>query len=72
MKKYEILRVSNFWSTKALREEAEGLVNQKSKEGWDIVSVSFGFTMNLHFTLQSQKMKRHFDVSLSGASRTSL
>ncbi len=45
MKEYKIIRVSDFWSTKVLREKAENLINQKSKEGWEVVTVSFGFTI---------------------------
>jgi hypothetical protein len=44
MKTYQIERVSDFWSTKTLREKTEKLINEKSKEGWDVVSVSFGVT----------------------------
>ncbi len=45
MKEYQIIRVSNFWSTKTLREETQALINQKSAEGWEVVSVSFGVTI---------------------------
>jgi hypothetical protein len=41
MKKYEIVESSN-WSVKKLKEEAEQILNDKSGNGYEIVSVSFG------------------------------
>ncbi len=35
------------WSTENLRKKVELLINQKSKEGYEIVTVSFG--MNLWY-----------------------
>ena len=59
MKEYKILRVSNFWSTKTLREEAQKLINEKSNEGWEVVSVSFGVTiwlvLSFYITLSKTK-----------------
>ena len=42
MKKFEIIRVSDWWSTDSLIEKAENVANQKSQEGYEIVSISFG------------------------------
>jgi len=42
MKIYRIIKLSNGWSTNKLRREVESLVNEKSREGYDIVTVSFG------------------------------
>lgn len=59
MKEYQILRVSNFWSTKTLREDTEKLINEKSAEGWEVVSVSFGVTiwlvLSFYITLSKPK-----------------
>lgn len=45
MKKFEIIRVSDWWSTNSLIEKAENVANQKSREGYGIVSISFGFSV---------------------------
>jgi hypothetical protein len=45
MKKFEIIRVSDWWSTSWLMEKAENIANQKSQEGYEIVSISFGFSV---------------------------
>ena len=45
MKKIEIIRVSDYWSTSSLIKKAEDIANQKSQEGYEIVSISFGFSV---------------------------
>lgn len=45
MKKFEIIRVSDWWSTDSLIEKAENVANKKSQEGFEIVSISFGFSV---------------------------
>ncbi len=45
MKKFEIIRVSDWWSTSWLMEKAEKMANQKSQEGYEIVSISFGYSI---------------------------
>lgn len=45
MKKFEIIRVSDWWSTDSLTEKAENVANQKSQEGYQIVSISFGYSI---------------------------
>lgn len=42
MKSYTIIKLSNAWTSDNLRQEAESLVNEKSKEGYEIISVAFG------------------------------
>jgi hypothetical protein len=43
MKKYSIVRVNSWWSTKQLITKAEQLIQEKANEGYEITSVSFGF-----------------------------
>lgn len=45
MKKFEIIRVSDWWSTSSLMKKAEDVANQKSLEGYEIVSISFGLSV---------------------------
>jgi len=45
MKKFEIIRVSDSWSTRSLMKKAEHVANQKSQEGYEIVSISFGLSV---------------------------
>ncbi len=66
MKEYKILRVSNAWSTNKLQEEAQKLINQKNSEGWEVVSVSFGYTIWLVSSLSSLCQKQStFDLFLA-------
>lgn len=41
-KEFKVLKISNMWSTEKLRRKVEDTLNQKSKEGWDIISIDFG------------------------------
>jgi hypothetical protein len=45
MKKFKIIRVSDWWSTSSLMKKAEDVANQKSQEGYEIVSISFGLSV---------------------------
>jgi len=45
MKTYKIIKLSATWSTSTLTEKVERILNQKSREGYEIVSVSFGVNM---------------------------
>ena len=45
MKKYEIIKISEMWSTEKLRKKVESLINEKSKEGFEIVTVAFGVNL---------------------------
>lgn len=47
MKKFEIIRVSDWWSTDSLMKKAENVANQKSQEGYEIVSISFGISVGM-------------------------
>lgn len=47
MKKFEIIRVSDWWSTNSLIKKAENVANQKSQEGYEIVSISFGISVGM-------------------------
>jgi len=47
MKKYEVIKISEMWSTNNLRKNVENLQNLKTSEGYEIVAVSFG--MNLWY-----------------------
>lgn len=45
MKKIEIIRVSDWWSTNSLIKKAEDIANQKIQQGYEIVNISFGFSV---------------------------
>ncbi|MFY8128183.1 MAG: hypothetical protein ACOVMM_07375 [Chitinophagaceae bacterium] len=45
MKQFRIFKYSNVWSTATLRREVENEINNLSNDGYEIVSVSFGFNM---------------------------
>jgi hypothetical protein len=45
MKKFKIIRVSDWWSTSSLMKKGGDVANQKSQEGYEIVSISFGFSV---------------------------
>ena len=45
MKKIKIIRVSDWWSTSSLIKRAEDIANQKTQEGYEIVNISFGFSI---------------------------
>lgn len=44
-KNYTILKLSNCWSTDILRADVERLLNNKIKEGYEIVAVAFGVNL---------------------------
>ena len=41
MKYYKVIELKSWWSPDQLRKEAESLINEKAKQGYEIVSVSF-------------------------------
>ena len=43
MKTHTVISLSNMWSTKQLSHQVEQVLNEKTAEGYEIVSVSFGF-----------------------------
>ena len=42
MKHFEIIKLSTMWSTERLRNKVEQILNEKNKQGYEIVTVSFG------------------------------
>jgi hypothetical protein len=42
MKTYTVIKVSTMWSTQSLTEQVEQLLNEKARDGYEIVSVAFG------------------------------
>jgi hypothetical protein len=45
MKTYRIIKLSAMWSTSSLTREVEKLLNQKTRDGYEIVTVAFGLNM---------------------------
>lgn len=45
MKKYEIIKISEMWSIETLRKNVETLINKKSNEGFEIITVAFGVNL---------------------------
>lgn len=42
MKMYSIITKTNIWSLTSLVTEVENILNEKTKDGFEIVTVSFG------------------------------
>lgn len=40
-KEFKVIRVSDNWSTEKLRKKVEDTLNKFSKDGWEIVSISY-------------------------------
>jgi hypothetical protein len=45
MKTYIVISESSMWSTTKLKKNVERILNEKTKEGWDVVSVAFGINI---------------------------
>jgi hypothetical protein len=45
MKEYRIIKLSTMWSSETLRTDTEKLINEKTKDGYEIVTVAFGVNM---------------------------
>ena len=45
MKEYRIIKLSTMWSSETLRIDTEKLINEKAKNGYEIVTVAFGVNM---------------------------
>ena len=45
MKTYKIIKLSEIWSASELTTKVERILNQKSRDGYEIVSVAFGVNM---------------------------
>ena len=43
MKTYTVISESSMWSTKKLKSNVETVLNEKTQEGFEVVSVAFGF-----------------------------
>ena len=43
--KYTILTESSMWSTDTLKQKVERILNKKTRDGYEIVSVAFGVNM---------------------------
>ena len=42
---YSIIKESTMWSTNSLKQKVEKLLNEKTSEGYEIVTVSFGINI---------------------------
>ena len=42
MKTYTIITESTMWSINSLKEKVEKLLNEKTKDGYEVVTVAFG------------------------------
>ena len=42
MKTYKVIKFSTMWSTNSLTEKVEHLLNEKTRDGYEIVTVAFG------------------------------
>lgn len=45
MKYYSIVKLSTMWSSDTLKNNVEELINDKAKDGYEIVTVAFGVNM---------------------------
>jgi len=45
MKTYKVIKLSTAWSTSILAERVEKLLNEKEKDGYQIISVAFGVNL---------------------------
>ncbi|RNL90782.1 hypothetical protein ED312_06330 [Sinomicrobium pectinilyticum] len=45
MKSYTIITMSTMWSTQKLKNDVERFINEKSSQGYHIVTVSFGLNI---------------------------
>lgn len=45
MKQFRVFKVSNMWSTARLIKDVENELKQITNDGYDIISVSFGFNI---------------------------
>jgi hypothetical protein len=45
MKTYRVIKLSTMWSTTTLTREVEQLLNEKTRDGYEIVTVAFGVNM---------------------------
>lgn len=42
---YSIVKESTMWSTNSLKKKVENILNEKTNEGYEVVTVAFGLNM---------------------------
>jgi hypothetical protein len=42
---YTIIKESTMWSTNSLKKRVEEILNEKTKDGYEVVTVAFGLNM---------------------------
>ena len=52
MKRIEIVKVVSYWSEKKLVERVEETANQKIREGYEVINVSFVYGGYAYITIQ--------------------
>ncbi len=45
MKQFRVFKISNMWSTSSLTRDVENELKKLTNEGFEIISVSFGFNI---------------------------
>ena len=45
MMTYSIIKESTMWSTDSLKQNVEKILNEKTKDGYEVVTVAFGLNM---------------------------
>ena len=45
MKTYRVIKLSTMWSTSSLTAKVEHILNMKTRDGYEIVTASFGVNM---------------------------
>jgi hypothetical protein len=45
MKTYSVISESSMWSTAKLKRKVEIILNEKTKDGYEVVSVAFGLNI---------------------------
>lgn len=55
MKDYTVIKLNSWWSPDKLRSDVESLLNEKARQGYEIISVSFdissGFVYQCFITI---------------------
>jgi hypothetical protein len=45
MKTYSVISESSMWSTAKLKQQVEKILNEKTQDGYEVVSVAFGLNI---------------------------
>ena len=45
MKTYSVISDSSMWSTAKLKQQVEKILNEKTQDGYEVVSVAFGLNI---------------------------